>query len=260
MRVVDLGREHEELYFQCLEDWSEEIREGGDHKARWYRRMKEEGLRVKLSEDDEGTIGGMIQYLPVEKTHVRGEGLYFIFCIWVHGYTQGRGDFRKRGMGTALLRAAEEDARRLGAKGMAAWGVSLPFFMRASWFRKKGYRRADRTGIQVLLWKPFTEDALPPRWVPPRKKPAAAPGKVTVTAFVNGWCPAQNVVFERARRASAEFDERVEFQGIETSDDAVFQEWGITDGLYIDGKKISTGPPPSFDKIRTKIATRVRKL
>ena len=50
-------------------------------------------------------------------------------------------------MGKALLRAAEEDARALGALGMAAWGISLPFWMKASWFRKHGYRKADRQGI-----------------------------------------------------------------------------------------------------------------
>jgi GNAT superfamily N-acetyltransferase len=64
------------------------------------------------------------------------EGLYFVYCIHVPGHKQGRGNFQGHGMGTALLCAAEEDARRLGAKGMAAWGVWLPFWMKASWFKK----------------------------------------------------------------------------------------------------------------------------
>ena len=38
MTVVDLSPGHEGLYFQCLEDWSDEIREAGDHKAVWYRK------------------------------------------------------------------------------------------------------------------------------------------------------------------------------------------------------------------------------
>jgi len=32
MRIIDLQPELEELYFQCLEDWSEEMTEAGDHK------------------------------------------------------------------------------------------------------------------------------------------------------------------------------------------------------------------------------------
>ncbi|MCK7476501.1 MAG: hypothetical protein M0C28_02160 [Candidatus Moduliflexus flocculans] len=35
MHVIPLSVEHEPLYCACLEDWSDEIKEGGDHKARW---------------------------------------------------------------------------------------------------------------------------------------------------------------------------------------------------------------------------------
>ena len=183
MDVVDLPPEHEGAYLACLEEWSPDMKEAGDRKRRWYDRMKERGLRVKLALDDRGVPGGMIQYAPVEQTHVDGQGLYFIYCIWVHGHKQGRGDFTGHGMGTALLRAAEEDARALGAKGMAAWGVSLPFWMKASWFKKHGYEKADRQGIAVLLWKKFSEDARPPAWMKPGKPPEPVPGKVTVTIF-----------------------------------------------------------------------------
>lgn len=260
MKVIDLTEEHEPLFFCCLEDWSEEIKEAGSHKELWYSRMKEEGLRVKLAEDDSGVIGGMIQYLPIEKSHVEGDGLYFIYCIWVHGYKKGRGNFQKRGMGKALLKAAEEDAGELGAKGMAAWGVSLPFWMKASWFRKQGYKPADKDGMAQLLWKPFTEDASPPRWIVQKKKPEPVPGKVTVTSFMNGWCPAQNMVFERAKRAAAGFGDTVEFQEFNTSEPEVLQEWGLTDALFIDGRQVRTGPPPSYEKIRKKIRKKVRKL
>ena len=127
--------------------------------------MKDRGLRVKLALDDSGRIGGMIQYVPIAFSPAEGWDLYFILCIWVHGHKQGRGDFRNQGMGKALLRAAEEDAKSLGAAGMAAW------------FRKQGYRTADKTGIRRLLWKPFSERAEPPRWIDERKRPEKTEGK-----------------------------------------------------------------------------------
>lgn len=260
MDVIDLDSEHERLYFQCLEDWSEEMKEAGDHKERWYDRMKNRGLRAKLARDENGAVGGMIQYLPIEEHHLQGEDLHLILCIWVHGYKKGRGNFQKRGMGKALIRAAEEDSRAMGKKGIAAWGVALPFFMRASWFKKRGYKPVDRDGIMVLLWKPFSEDAVPPRWVRRKKKPGKIAGKVTVSAFVNGWCPAQNLSFERARRAAEQFGDKVLFQQYDTLDRDVFEEWGISDGLFVDGKKVRTGPPPSFEKIKGLIEQRVRKL
>lgn len=260
MKVIDLSDEHKPLYFICLEDWSEEIKEAGNHKERWYNEMKDKGLRVKLALDDAGEAGGMIQYIPIEHSFADGENLYFIHCLWVHGYKEGRGNFQKRGMGSALLQAAEEDAKEKGANGIVAWGVSLPFWMKASWFRKQGYAKVDKYGMQVLLWKPFTSDAVPPKWIRQKQKPQATPGQATVTAFVNGWCPAQNTVCERARRAAAELGDKVEFRMINTSDRETFLEWGIADALFIDGKQVRTGPPPSYEKIRKRIARRVKRL
>ncbi len=222
--------------------------------------MKGRGLRVKLAKDDRGEIGGMIQYIPVEHSFVEGKDLFFICCIWVHGHKGGRGNFQKKGMGQALLAAAEEDAKNLGAKGIAAWGISLPFWMKASWFKKQGYKKVDKDGVAVLMWKPFFKDAIPPKWIRRKKKPGKVKGKVTVTSFVYGWCMAQNLVYERAKRAAAEFGNRVDFHEYATMDKQVFSEWGITDALFIDGKEVRTGPPPSYEKIRKLISKRVKKL
>jgi len=261
MEIIDLKDKHQNLYFVCLEDWSEEIQEAGDHKARWYEKMKDRGLRVKLALDDKGEVGGMIQYVPIELSPgAEGKDLYFVLCIWVHGHKKGRGNFQKRGMGRALLQAAEEDAKERGAKGMAAWGMAIPVFMRASWFKKHGYKPADKMGLQVLLWKPFSEDARPPRWIKQRKTPETKPGQVTVTALLHGWCPAMNMTIERARRAASELGDRVVFRTVDAFNQDVILEWGTSDALFIDQKQVRTGPPPSYEKIKKKIAKRVKGL
>ncbi len=260
MKIVDLTDERKDLYFVCLEDWSNEMKDAGDKKRLWHNKMKGRGLRVKLALDDAGTVGGMIQYAPIEYSFVEGKDLYFIYCIWVHGYKKGRGNFQKQGMGKALLAAAETAAGERGAKGMVAWGVSLPFWMRASWFKKQGYRKVDKKGMQVLLWKPFTDTAIPPKWIKEKKNPERIHGKVTVTSFISGWCTAQNIVYERAKRAAAEFGDKVVFQEIDTFDRSTLLEWGHSDALFIDGKEIRTGPPPSYDKLRKLIAQRVKRL
>ena len=54
--------------------------------------------------------------------------------------------------------------------------------------------------------------------------------------------------------------DKVDFQEIDTFDRKVFLDWGISDALFIDGKQIRTGPPPSYDKIRKKIDKKVKKL
>jgi GNAT superfamily N-acetyltransferase len=262
VEITDLHEDKKDLFCLCLEDWSADARESGPKRRQWLDRCQTQcGLRAKLALDDNGAEGGMIQYGPIEHSHVDGSGLYFIYCIHVHGYRQGRGDFRKRGMGQALLAAAEQDAREQGAAGMAAWGMWLPLWMRASWFRKHGYRTADRQGMSALVWKPFTDDAQPPRWYPRTgKRPEPIPGKVNVTAFTSGWCLAQNLVFERARRAATEFGDQVVFREIDTSDSSSVAEWGVADAVLVDGRNLQKGPPPSYETIRKAIARRVARL
>jgi GNAT superfamily N-acetyltransferase len=259
MEIIDLNEKYLSTYFVCLEDWSDEIKEGGNHKESWFEHMKDKGLRVKLAVDGDKACG-MIHYVPIEHSFAEGKDAYFVHCVWVHGYKKGVGNYQKRGVGKALLRAAEEDVKARGAKGLAAWGVSMPFFMKASWFRKQGYVKVDKVGMQVLLWKPFAEDAVAPKWIREKKRPQKKEGKVTVSAFLNGWCPAMNMTFERAKRAAREFGDQVEFQDIRTIDRATFLDWGIADAVFIDGKPVRTGPPPSYDKIKKKIAKRIKRL
>ncbi|MCK4717021.1 MAG: GNAT family N-acetyltransferase, partial [Thermoplasmata archaeon] len=248
------------LYLVCLEDWSEEMKEAGNRKSVWFERMSSMGLRVKLAKADDGRIGGMIQYLPIEHSNALGQDSYFILCIWVHGHKEGRGNFQKKGMGKALLKAAEEDAKSLGAKSMTAWGLTIPVWMKAYWFKKQGYEVADKNGVALLMWKPFVEGARPPKWIKEKKRPGTIPGKVSVTVFSNGWCQVINIVAERAKRAAEELGEKVVYSEMDTTDRAVLREWGISDALFIDAKEVRTGPPPSYEKIKKKIAKRVKKL
>jgi GNAT superfamily N-acetyltransferase len=223
--------------------------------------MRDQGLKVKLALDADGRVGGMIQYVPIDRSPALGHGLEFVLCVWVHAHARGRGDFRGRGMGTALLAAAEADARARAVQGMAAWGLALPFWMRASWFRRHGYRRADRRGIAALVWKPFVEGAEPPRWPPSTgRRPEPVAGKVLVTGCVNGWCPAQNLAFERARRAAAPFGELVECRTVDTADRETMLAWGESDALFVDGRRVRTGPPPSQARLDALIERRVRRL
>ncbi len=131
--------------------------------------------------------------------------------------------------------------------------------MRASWFKKHGYKVVDKSGIMRLMWKPFNENALPPKFIKPKKQPAKGEGKVNITMFRNGWCQTMNIACERAIRASKDFPGKINLQEFETIDKEVVKEWGINDALYIDGKEIRVGPAPSYKTIRKKIERRVNK-
>ncbi len=260
MEIIDLAEDTRMDFFTCLEEWSDEMKDGVCRKECWYNTMQKKGLRVKLARNDAGIIAGMIQYAPIEHSWIEGENLYFVYCIWVHGHKKGRGDLRKHGVGTALLRAAEDDVKRLQSNGLVVWGMLLPFFMRAGWFKKHGYCKVERSGISMLLWKTFSDEAYPPRWIRAKKKPELVPGKVVVTALANGWCSGINGMLERAKKICGELGDKAIYREIDTSSRAAIREWGLSDGLFVDDRNIYKGPPLSYDKLRSIIGKKVRKL
>lgn len=250
MRIIDLESKYESMYLNCLEDWSDEMKESGDHRANWYAAMKDRGLKVKLAENDEGKLIGMVQYIPAELAFVEhGEGYYMIMCIWVHGHKEGVGNQQKKGVGSQLLHEAVEECKAMGAKGLLAWGVALPFWMKASWYKKHGFQRIDRDGITMLMAQRFDEEAAVPRLIRMKQKPPKGCEKVQIMIFKNGWCSASNIVVERTLRAVKEFGDLVDVEMVNTMDRETYLKWGIYDGVYIDGKAAKSGPPPSYDKI-----------
>lgn len=260
MQIRDLTEADLPAYFCCLEEWEERLEPGKAYKQKWYAQAQNKGLRVKLAIDDDGTPCGMIQYQPVEHTHITGKDIYFIYCIWVHGHTQGIGNRQHKGIGKALLAAAEEDARNLGAKGIAAWGLRIPVWMKAAWFRKQGYQAVHSSGIMQLVFKAWAPDVPKPAFPKPKKKPAAGKEKVILTDFIDGWCTYSNVTHANAAILAAEFPGKVELVTLDATDKEVLAEWGIGEGLYIDGKAVRTAPPLPYAALKSKVEKRIKRL
>jgi GNAT superfamily N-acetyltransferase len=261
MKIVDLDKAHERAYLVCLEEWDKEMMENRHIKETWLHIMQKKGLRAKVSLNEKGEVTGMIEYVPIEYSYADGEDLYFINCIWVHGYEdKGIGHQQGKGIGTALLQAAEEDVRSMAKKGIVAWGISENFWMTAAWYQKHGYEKVDQHKWSILVWKPFTEDAKPPRWIKGEYTQEQIPGKVKVTAFYSGQCPAENCTYARARLVAREFGNTVVFEVINMSDDENRRKYALKGGLYINGENISKGPPPSCEEIRDKISKALNKL
>ena len=110
------------------------------------------------------------------------------------------------------------------------------------------------------MWKTFNDKAMRPRWIKGTKKPEPLPGKVVVTALAHGWCTGTNGMIERAKRICEEFGEKVVFREIDMSDPENIREWGMSDGLFVDGKNIYKGPPLSYDRIKAIIGKKLKRL
>lgn len=261
MKIIDISEKHFSTFACCFEDWSNEMKKAEKHKRIWYDYMKQRGLGVKLAVDDDGEVSGMIQYIPSEYSFIEGDGIYLITCIWVHGYSdKGIGNRQNKGMGRALLKTAEDDIKNRGAKGIAAWGLSEEFWMQSSFYKKYGYELADTMQSQELVWKTFISGASPPKWRQVKKKPAIVPGKVIITAFINGWCSGYNIGSENFRQAAAEFKDKAEFRIVQTLDHIIIKEWGITDAIFIDDEAVNSGPPPSYDDAVKMIKRKIDNL
>jgi GNAT superfamily N-acetyltransferase len=249
MQIVDLTSEHLEAFFHCLVPDGAEAKLGRTRKAAWYEYMKSRGLVVKLALEG-GAAVGMVQAVPIEHSPAVGRGHYFVLCIWVRKVKDALGNHQGKGIGTALLAAVEEEARRRGAPGLVVWGLALPFFMRARWFEKHDYEPVDRDGMAVLLWKRFADGAERPRWMHEHKPVPQVPGQTTVTCFANGWCAFQNVAAERAKAVAAELGDKVVYREISCLEPEAIREWGRSDDIFVGERLVSRGPPPTEAKLR----------
>ncbi len=94
-------------------------------------------------------------------------------------------------------------------------------------------------GLPVLVWmKPFVDEAEPPCRVDQKPVSIGEPDGAEVTAFSSGWCPAANLVYERARRAADELGPEVRFTSIDTSDHAAL----VPDGQASDRETAPASP------------------
>ena len=259
MKIIDITEKIEPLYFVCLEDWNKYLVEVKSIKERWYRQMTDKGLRVKLALTENKFIDGMIEYMPIEYACVEGDSLYIVNCIWVHGYPgKGRGNQQGKGIGKALLKAAEEDVKALGMTGMAVWGISENIWMNAHWYQKQGYEQADQTGWFVLLWKQFTDNATRPKWRIGEFRQDLVQGKVKVTSFFSGQCCSENSVYWAAKKAAGEFGDKVIFEIIDMGEAENREKYGFGWRLYVNGENLFTGYPPSYEQIKAKIEEKLQ--
>ena len=101
--------------------------------------------------------------------------------------------------------------------------------------------------------------ATEPRWVAAKPLPVDEGRHVEITAFKSGWCPAANLVYERARRASEELGTEVHFSSIDTSDRETLLRCGHSNEVFVNGRPLQRGAPPSYKTVRRKIERQLRR-
>ncbi len=62
------------------------------------------------------------------------------------------------------------------------------------------------------------------------------------------------------KRAAGEYTDHIKYVEIDTDVRENLYNWGIADAIFIDDKKINTGPPPSYDRLRKILKKKMKKF
>ena len=122
--LIDVNESNvSETGFFCF--MSKRKSQGYRRKLDWLQLRFGEGLKIKMLGQGQR---GFIEYIPGEYAWraVNANGFMMIHCLWVVGKSKGQG------FGSLLLNACLKDAKKLGAKGVAA------VISRGNWLIGKG--------------------------------------------------------------------------------------------------------------------------
>ncbi len=249
MNLIDVDSSTEGTFLRCLHDERPDDPRVVALRRRWFEAKRERGLRAKVLKLDSGEIAALCQAIPIEETHLAGEDLLTILCIWVHGYDHHIGNRQGNGYGRLILESIEEDARGSEFAGVAAWGMDFPYWNPVSFYEHMGYTRVDQEGMAVLVWKPFSDAAVAPAYRRQAKRPLGDPNRISVFAFLNGWCMGACSQCVTAREAVAGLQHVVDYHEIDTSDRETLREWGISDGVFVEGEPHRPNEPPCTSEV-----------
>ncbi|MFW9998792.1 MAG: hypothetical protein ACFE9Q_04585 [Candidatus Hodarchaeota archaeon] len=215
----------------------------------WLRSMEKDGLRVKVALID-GNHAGFIYVMPIEINpwNIQGKDLMVFPCLVSHS------KFTKIGIGKELIKAAEEETKRLDRKGIATFGYFWDFwFMPAQYFVKLGFKVAEKRGEGAILWKQFDLNAEAPTFRKENYNFNPIKGKVVIDLFWNKFCLTSDIEAERVREIALEYGKRVVLNEFSAVDQKILQKYGIERRIYVNGDPMEIGSEVEKSKLREAI-------
>lgn len=228
----------------------------GQRRMRWLHAMESKGLKIKVALLA-GEHAGVAYVLPIEICPwcATGRDLMALPCLYVHHQPESHG------VGTALIRAAEEEARNQGRKGLVIvayredfWAVSPAFF------EEQGYRSVAHHGKQVVMWRNFADDAVAPVSVKRRFKFEKVKGKVVIDLFHNTLCRPSVVEAMRVRELAARYGTKVVLREHCADNRKELEEHGIPRAIFINGREVSWGHAAPDDALAQEISREIVKV
>jgi ribosomal protein S18 acetylase RimI-like enzyme len=131
-------------------------------KVDWFQKKCNEGVRIKLAQDEAGKEVGFIEYAPAEAAWrpIDAPDYLFIHCIAVYSKA-----LRSQGLGRALIQKCVEDAKELGKAGLCTMTSKGAWVADKSLFEKAGFVEVDKRGRFELMALKLKNDALDPQLI-----------------------------------------------------------------------------------------------
>lgn len=243
-------------------DESPEADACGERRAAWLRERYARGVRAKVALLD-GKQVGFLYAMPIEicPWGPLGRDLLAIPCLFVQPKAAGKG------VGQALIQAAEAEAQRQGQKGLVTTAYYHDFwFMPARFFERAGFSVARRRHAaemtegeqeyfydEVILWKAFDASAAPPEFLVRDYGYEPVPDKVVVDLFWNAFCQTSNIEAQRVREVASEFGDAVVLREYPADDREVLCRYQTPRGIFVNGREIGWGYEAPREGIREAI-------
>jgi GNAT superfamily N-acetyltransferase len=256
VEVRDMSQQDEYFVSTCSHiNESDEIDACGRSRLAWLRRAHSRGVRVEVALLN-GEHAGFAYATPIELAPwgPLGRDLMVVPCVWVLPR------FKGRGLGRALMQAAETEARRQGFKGVAVIAFHHDFwFMPAQAFEKMGYEVAAGRGKAAILWKRFDPSAEEPAFLEPAYRYAPVPGKVVVDLFWHTFCQTSWIEAQHVREVAAEFGDTVLLKDYCADDREVLLRHQTPRAIFVNGKEIGWGYEAPKEGIAKAISEALRQ-
>lgn len=134
--------------------------QGHRPKVDWLKQQFDQGLRFLLFRGPKGKPLAFLEYVPGEYAWrpVDAKGWLFVHCLWVYPEGQTVG-----GLGGRLIQACINEAKRAGARGVAAIVSDGPWMVGKQVFLNNGFELVSESDRFQLVMKRL-EDGPAPRF------------------------------------------------------------------------------------------------
>jgi len=249
--IRDMTKNDEYYVGTCthVNENNEEYEMSAPRRLIWLKRMEQHGLRTKVALLDD-VHAGFIYVMPIEINpwQIQGNELMVFPCL------VSQSKFSLKGVGKQLIKVAEEETLKQQRKGIATIGYFWDFwFMPAKFFIKLGYKIATKRGEVAILWKQFDRSAEPPQFRELNYEFQSVQGKVVVDLFWNTFCLTSDVEAQRVRDVVLEYKGKVVLNEFSIDNLSNLQQYGLSRGIYVNGKLVEVGPEIEKEKIRQEI-------